>query len=123
MLENIERRQNQTISDERQHQRTAIKVKRALGQHGVASEQRVGNLRRQFHGPFVVLVVPVCKGHDETRIRDTFHALEKPFREERFRGPVTAPASRMKALPSDSRAFSNCCRMIRPCGIPVFFAV
>jgi hypothetical protein len=69
-------------------------------------------------------VVAVGKGDQKARVRDAFHDREKPFREDRSRGPLIDPASRMngRTEPPDF-ARSSCSRMIRPCDTPVRAAV
>jgi len=52
-----------------------------------------------------------------------FCEREKPFREERSRGPRTVPASLRKAWRGlAALAFSSCSRTIRPCGTPALRA-
>ena len=72
----------------------------------------------------MVPVVTVGEGDKKTGIRDPFHERENPFREERSRGPLTDPASRMNARAGPPvLARSSCSRMIRPCDIPLCAAV
>jgi hypothetical protein len=81
-------------------------------------------LRGHADGPLVMPVMAVGKGDQKTRVRDAFHDREKPFREDRSRGPLMDPASRMNGRTEPpALARSSCSRMIRPCDTPVCAAV
>ena len=69
-------------------------------------------------------VVAVGEGDEKTSVCDAFHDRENPFREDRSRGPLIDPASRIngRTEPPDF-ARSSCSRMIRPCETPVCAAV
>lgn len=72
----------------------------------------------------MVLVVAIGERDQEARVGNPLHDGENPLRLDRFLGPRTEPASRMKAgrlLPH--RAFSSASRMIRPWETPLRVAV
>ena len=46
---------------------------------------------------FLVSIIPISKGDEESGIRNALHERENPLRLERSFGPRTVPARRMKA--------------------------
>src|SRR6266568_2429507 len=68
----------------------------------------------------MVLVVSIAERNDKACVGDAFHEREKPFREDKSRGPATFPAKRRKGrLSFRALAFSSCSRTMRPAGTPV----
>ena len=114
VVEDIQHRCDKPLLDEFQSESSILKMKCRFCQNRIASKQRFGNLVCQVYCPIVVEVVPVGKSYEETRVCDSVHDFEKPFREERSRGPDTTPAKRMKPFSSADRAFSSCSRTIFP---------
>jgi hypothetical protein len=67
---------------------------------------------------------PIGEGNQEAGIRDALHERENPLRLERFFGPRTLPASRMKVwAPLVVLAFSNWSRTSFPWDTPLLAAV
>jgi hypothetical protein len=106
---------DQPLANQGKDQRHALQVERRLGQHRFASEQGFRHLLGDADGPRVVLVGAVGKRHQKSRVGDTFHAREKPFRDDRSLGPRTEPAKRMKDWRAlAALAFSSWSRTILP---------
>ncbi len=98
----------QSIADHRHNQRDAAEMKCGLGQNRFTSEQRLGNPGRHIHGPGVMPVISVGECDEKAGIGDAFHVRENPLRFDRFFGPRTLPAKRIKAcLALLVLAFSN----------------
>lgn len=85
-----------TFVDHRQHERNALKMKRRLGQNGLAGQQRLGHPLCQRHRPVMVDIIAVGKCNEKTGVSDALHFFEKPLRVDSSRGPRTDPAKRMK---------------------------
>jgi len=71
---------DQSIGHERQRQNAASKMKRRLGQHRLASQQRFGDPLRELDRPLMVTIAPVAKRNQKTGVRDRSHSREKPLR-------------------------------------------
>jgi hypothetical protein len=107
-----------------QYQRGVLKMKGGFREHGLTRKQRFGNLRRQMQRPLVVGITTINKRDQKTGVGDAFQVREKPLRLERFFGPFTLPARRMKPwLAAVARAFSNCSRTNFPFDTPDLAAV
>jgi hypothetical protein len=74
--------------------------------------------------PRVVSIVAIPECNEKPVFAMAPHVRKKPLRRERSRGPLTAPASFMKArLELTAIAFSSCSRTMRLFEIPVRLAV
>jgi len=83
-------------------------MERRFGKNRLTGQQWRRNLLRYLHCPFVIPIATVRECHEKARVGDALHECEKPFRDERSRGPRTDPASRMKARPRPAAlAFSS----------------
>src|SRR5438105_9300131 len=99
-------------------------MKGGFSQDGFACQERLRDPLRYLNGPFVVPIVAIRKGGEKAGVRDARHGREKPLREERSRGPLIDPASRMNGRRRPvALAFSSCSRTIRPWESPVRAAV
>jgi len=68
-------------------------------------------------------IVAIGKADEETGGSNPFHERANPLRVERFFGPRTLPARRMKAwVPLPALAFSNWSRTSLPCDTPLLAA-
>ena len=82
-------------------------MKGSFRQHGFTGNEGVFNLRGYFYSPLMMDVAAVQKRHDESRVGNPGHALEKPLRVERSTAPFTLPAKCMKGLASLVRITSS----------------
>ena len=120
----VESESDQSVPDHRENEGNVAQMKCCLCQNGFASQQRFGNPTGDAHSPAMVLIVPIGKANEEPGIRNAFHKRENPLRLERFFGPRTVPAKRMKAWPPLLvLAFSNWSRTSFPCDTPLLAAL
>lgn len=89
----VEGQSNQPIANHCQNQWNIAQVKSGFGQDRFASRERFGNAAGDTQCPLVVLIVPIGKTDEKTRVCDALHERENPLRLERFLGPRTAPAA------------------------------
>ena len=114
---------DQSLLNHRQGYLDAAQMESGFGQNRLTGEQRVRHLLGDGHGPFVMLIASIGKGDEKSRVGDAFHAVEKPLRRDKVRGPLTDPAKRINDRPPlAALAFSNCSRTICPCATPDFLA-
>ena len=124
VIATVERQVDEPFLDHHQHHTDVAEMERRLGKHRLTGQQRCCDLLRHLHRPLVVPIVAVCEPHEKAGVGDGLQEREKPFRDERSRGPRTDPASRMKGRPRPPvLAFSSCSRTMRPWDSPVRSAV
>ncbi len=77
----------QTILDQGEDLRSGFEMKRRLGEDRLTSEQRLCYSLPQAQSPAVVFVIAADEGYYETRIRNSLHERENPFRDDTLAGP------------------------------------
>ena len=92
----VESESDQSVPNHCQNEGNAAQVKSGLCQNRFASQERFGNAACEVQRPRVMSIVPIGEGDEEAGVGDTFHERENPLRLERFLGPRTVPARRMK---------------------------
>lgn len=71
-------------------------MKRRFGKHRFACQQRFVNTAGDTQRPIMILVMSISERDEKASIRDSFQDRENPYRLDRFFGPRTLPARRMK---------------------------